>query len=269
MEQKKRLRSPVVLLLGISLLLNAAMGFFLILRTAPPKLTRHALARKAVSSKPKKLPDDGRSSSVLSYDKLPPTVRLNRTNILNALVEKYGYTSYLEIGQGLRTANFEWIRCRIKIGVDPAPSLNAAYRMTSDEFFKINRATFDLIFVDGLHEAGQVERDILNSLEILNANGTILVHDCNPTTKEMQLVERTQGVWTGDVWKARVKLRATRPDLKMVVIDAGSGCGLIRRGRQELIRLPGNLSYEFLDKNRKEWLNLVDGQHFLEDLKRD
>jgi hypothetical protein len=33
--------------------------------------------------------------------------------------------------------------------------------------------------------------------------------------------------------------------------------------------LPGNLSFELLDKNRKEWLNLVDGTAFLEDLKRD
>jgi len=269
MTPKKLLRSPGSLLLGISLLLNAVLGFYLVRRADFSKPGKPAAVKEADSPKPKKQPAGGRRSSVLSYDKIPPSLRLNRTSILNTLVEKYSYTSYLEIGQGLRTANFDWIRCRIKIGVDPARGLNAAYQMTSDDFFKINNDTFDLIFIDGLHQADQVEKDILNALKVLNPNGTILVHDCNPTTREMQLVTRGQGLWTGDVWKAWVKLRATRPDLKMYVIDAGSGCGLIRRGRQDLIQLPGNLSFELLDKNRKEWLNLVDGTAFLEDLKRD
>jgi hypothetical protein len=68
-----------------------------------------------------------------------------RTNILNTLVERYAYTSYLEIGQGLRNVNFDWVRCLIKIGVDPDRGLNAAYQMTSDDFFKINNDTYLLI----------------------------------------------------------------------------------------------------------------------------
>jgi hypothetical protein len=148
--------------------------------------------------------------------------------------------------------------------------MKAAYQMTSDEFFSLNKQTFDLIFIDGLHLADQVERDILNALTVLNEHGTILVHDCNPTTRKMQMVPRVGRAWTGDVWKTWVKLRATRPDLKMYVIDAAStGLGLIRRGRQPTIQLPGSLTYEGLEKNRKEWLNLVDGNAFLEDLKRE
>jgi hypothetical protein len=33
--------------------------------------------------------------------------------------------------------------------------------------------------------------------------------------------------------------------------------------------LPESLSYELLAKNRKKWLNLIDGNAFMEDLKRD
>jgi hypothetical protein len=42
--------------------------------------------------------------------------------------------------------------------------------MTSDEFFEINKSTYDIIFIDGLHIDEQVERDIINGLKILNLN---------------------------------------------------------------------------------------------------
>lgn len=269
MKDKKPFWSPGALLLALSLLLNAAMGFYLVWRADSRRPEKPVAVGGLVSPKPKKQEAEERYSSVLRYDKIPSSLRLSRTSILNTLVERYGYTSYLEIGQGFRRVNFDWIQCLIKIGVDPDRSLKAAYQMTSDEFFRINNDTFDLIFIDGLHHAEQVERDILNALEVLNENGTILVHDCNPITREMQIVPRSQGLWTGDVWKAWVRLRATRPSLKMYVIDADEGCGLIRRGRQDTIRLPESLSYELLDKHRKKWLNLIDGNAFIEDLKRD
>jgi len=139
--------------------------------------------------------------------------------------------------------------------------------MTSDEFFAQNNDSFDLIFIDGLHHADQVERDILNALNVLNENGTICVHDCNPMTKEMQIVPRQQAAWTGDVWKTWVKLRATRPHLKMYVINADNGCGIIRRGTQITTNIPDPLTYEELDKNRGKMLNLVDVNEFLKDLK--
>jgi hypothetical protein len=206
--------------------------------------------------------------SLLRDDSFPPEREIRRTDVLNTLIEKYGYRSYLEIGQGQRTDNIDLIDCPIKIGVDPEKSLNAAYQMTSDEFFAINNDSFDLIFIDGLHMSGQVEKDINNSLKILKENGTIVVHDCNPANEEMQMVPRIQQIaWTGDVWKAWVKFRATRPDLKMYVIDADFGIGIIRKGSQETISLPDNPTYEYLDKNRRKILNLIDIKAFLDDLK--
>lgn len=254
--------------LALFLLFGAAAALNLFSRLSHPTQEDPFAARESPVSKVERQAAPHRYSSVLKYDRIPPGVRLSRTNILNTLVERYGYSSYLEIGQGLSQANFDWVRCRTKIGVDPDKSLNAAYPMTSDEFFALNKAAFDLIFIDGLHQADQVERDILNALQVLNENGSILVHDCNPTSLEMQVIPRSQKVWTGDVWKAWVRLRATRPDLKMYVIKAESGCGLIRRGHQTTIELPDNLTYEGLAENREKWLNLVEPNIFLEDLKR-
>jgi hypothetical protein len=210
-----------------------------------------------------------RRLSLLYQEGTPTPYRITRTAILNTLAERYNYRSYLEIGQGDRRQNHDWIRCAIRVGVDPNPTCKAAYQMTSDEFFKLNNDMYDLIFIDGLHTAEQVNRDIINSLQVLRENGTIVVHDCDPTNKVMQTVPRKQTVWTGDVWKAWVRLRASRDDLLMYVVNADSGCGIIRRGKQQTIRLPETLDYEELDRNRRHWLNLVEVGSFLAAMRMD
>lgn len=207
-------------------------------------------------------------SSILHSKSIPPRGKIKRTMILNTLAEQYNYQTYLEIGQGKKIWNFDWVNCKKKIGVDPVKEYDAAFQMTSDQFFSINKETFDLIFIDGLHHAVQVERDIINALNILNDNGTIVVHDCNPTNESMQIVPRQQKGWTGDVWKTWVKFRASRPDLKMYVVNVDMGCGIIRKGTQKIISLPKPLTYKELAKNRKQLLNLVDIDYFLNDLKK-
>jgi hypothetical protein len=190
-----------------------------------------------------------------------------RTDVLNLMRAKHDYQSYLEVGQGGRDQNFDAIGCRIKIGVDPDRKWNAAFQMTSDEFFAQNKQTFDLIFINGVHDAGQVARDIANSLKVLNPGGSIVVHDCNPTTVEQQTVPKlpNQADWKGDGWKAWVQLRATHDDLKMFTINVDGGCGIITRGKQSKLKLPVELTYQGLDTNRKAWLNLIEVDDFLKD----
>jgi SAM-dependent methyltransferase len=204
---------------------------------------------------------DGPLNAVIS----PPQTRTHVINIIRAI---HDYQSYLEIGQGKREENFDSIGCKIKVGVDPDRNWNATFQLTSDEFFAQNKQTFDLIFIDGLHHADQVERDIANSLKILNPGGTIVMHDCNPTSVEQQMVPRPsdQVDWKGSVWKAWVKFRATRDDLRMYVINVDAGCGVITRGKQTKVKLPAKLTYEALDAHRKEWLNLIEVDDFLKSL---
>ncbi len=72
---------------------------------------------------------------------------------------------------------------------------------------------FDVIFIDGLHLAEQVDRDISNSLKVLKEDGFIVLHDCNPPTewhaREMYAFYHTpaQGQWNGTTWKAFLKYR--------------------------------------------------------------
>jgi hypothetical protein len=164
--------------------------------------------------------------------------------------------------------NFDKVQITgLKHGVDPAPQREVSHRMTSDAFFAQATDTYDLVFIDGLHLAEQVERDIANGLAHLSAAGAVVLHDCNPLTADAQTDDYDgKKHWNGTVWKAWVKLRATRSDLSMRVIDIDEGCGIVERGSQSTIDLPSTefaqLTYESLDRDRTRLLNLVTADEF-------
>lgn len=191
---------------------------------------------------------------------------MTRTDIINHLIEKIDAKSYLEIGVREPEGNYNKIVCENKVAVDPVPLGQGIIALTSDAFFKQNTETFDIIFIDGLHVADQVERDIINSLAVLNPGGYIVCHDMNPTEELMQMVPiQTNGAWTGDCWKAWVKLRSEREDLSMFVLDTDYGVGVIKKGEQEVISLDGlKLTYSNLVANRTEWLNLINSNMLYE-----
>lgn len=191
----------------------------------------------------------------------------NHTHIINHLATLYGYRTYLEIGVRIRENNLDKILVPETTGVDPNPATRADFVMTSDAFFEQEgHRRFDLIFIDGLHTGEQVARDIENSLNALNPGGTIVLHDLNPPTAEIgrpdPSVKASVASWCGTSWQGFVQYRATRDDLEMYVVDADWGCGIIRRGRQTPYKGPWR-TYEDLDANRKEALNLITVQEFL------
>lgn len=192
---------------------------------------------------------------------------LSRTDVINNLIRKNKLSRYLEIGVADAVANFDRIRCDYKAGIDP--NVDCKYRMTSDDFFRNYQGErFDLIFADGLHTAEQTLRDINNALNFITENGFVVVHDCNPASEEMQWpIERLSPdafwhpgwckiTWCGDVWKAFAKLRATRPELGMYVVDIDFGVGVINKSSQKLFTKKIVPEYEFLEENRKKLLNL-------------
>lgn len=153
-----------------------------------------------------------------------------------------GRTHYLEIG--VETGQlFNALRAKHKTGVDPAPpAMFAPVRgsrfceQTSDAFFA-DPANAELVvhvaFVDGMHLAEYVARDIANAsaaiLRTLQADpttgeGWLLLDDVLPRDKvEQHRVPRgawyDRGVlkygapWTGDVWKTAAALIRARPEL--------------------------------------------------------
>ena len=191
---------------------------------------------------------------------------MERFDIINKLINYYGYESYLEIGV-LKRDSFDVVKCKNKVSIDP--NHPATYKMESDAFFEhINeekfwkektKMTWDIIFIDGWHEREQVKRDISNSLNHLNDNGTIVCHDMCPPS-EMHLLPR----YCHNSWEAFGHFRKTDKNLDMFVVDTDCGCGVIRKGSQALYE--GNIEseWEFFDKNKKEILNLISVEEFNE-----
>lgn len=187
---------------------------------------------------------------------------MTRTDIINKFIISRNYLRYLEIGVRNPDSNFNKVRCAFKVGVDP--NVDTTYRMTSDEYFKQSTDIFDIIFIDGLHLEEQVDKDIANSLSCLSSNGVIILHDCNPIAYEHQIEEYDfKSTWNGTVWKSFAKLRMNADNLSMYCIDTDHGCGVIEYGVQQIFDKQIPLTYQSLDMNRKDMLNLINVDEFL------
>lgn len=213
---------------------------------------------------------------------------MNREQVIQKIIDVTKAKRYLEIGVYQGTT-FQKIRCRRKVAVDPDFHISLRskarfilrnlgsvyYKMTSDDFFAHyrNRQKFGVVFIDGLHNYRQSFIDVGKALDVLNEGGVIIMHDCNPPTAAaavpanswyeadaMNLPGWTRE-WNGDVWKTIARLRSTRNDLNVIVLDCDYGLGLITRGLSEktLGLTPNqvdNLTYADLVSHRQEWLNL-------------
>jgi len=188
----------------------------------------------------------------------------SRFDVINYLVKKNNYKSYLEIGCN-KDDLFSKVFIEKKVGVDPNEGGNV--RLTSDSFFNINTDTFDIIFIDGLHIYEQVKRDILNSINILNDKGIILVHDCLPNKIWEQNVPRMNGAWSGDVWKSIVDLRRNKNlDIYTLVADRGIGV-ILNRSNKNLLSLDIDIKkLRFSDYyyNHEKLMNLISFDDFKE-----
>ena len=220
---------------------------------------------------------------------------------IDVLKKRKAKVNYFEIGVQTGFCFFK-IKADNKIAVDPNFIIklknrvkayltntsnfnNKFFELTSDDFFLQqgefikNLGGIDVIFIDGLHLYEQVVTDIENSLKYLNPGGVILVHDCNPLTANAAVRAYTSEevaamnlpgydyIWNGDVFKAIIKLRATRADLDIMVINADHGVAIIRRSttanRLSLTSAQADeFTYEELNKDRASYLNLKEPEYF-------
>lgn len=226
-----------------------------------------------------------------------------RWDIINKLIEENDYKSYLEIGY-YKGWSFDRVKCLSKMAVDPhpcktsdmegwisnpsvgymypednedtyaifrkrsTPSYCTIVKAASDDFFRElpEDTLFDIIFIDGLHEHTQVDRDIDNALQHLSEKGIIVLHDTNPPTY-LHTTRGVDGCWTGDVYISAAR-RITSGTFAGYTVDTDWGVTILSRANETLSGsepkriLETVLWEEFTDK-RREYLNLISPQEFL------
>lgn len=141
-------------------------------------------------------------------------------SVVNAYC-RFGKARYLEIGidQGHTFADVVRGTNAVCWGVDitldnflyPLLKSNPRVRLweeSSDQFFDseplIHRDSFDVIFIDGDHSAGQVWNDLVSATGMITDDGTIILHDTMPLRQEWveshcsdayKTVERLTGIF--------------------------------------------------------------------------
>ena len=187
-----------------------------------------------------------------------------RVDIINRLIKKYNYKTYLEIGvRAMETFDKVNLPEENKESIDPNYDY-VTYQLTSDEAFKTfsKNKKWDIIFIDGLHTSEQVGRDIENSLKHLNENGAIVCHDMLPPNSDWLSLSRC-----GNGWEAFAKLRRTNKNLEMYVVNTDYGCGVIRVGKQTLHKnktLTNYMDFSYFLENKKELMNIKSTEEFKE-----
>ena len=196
-------------------------------------------------------------------------------------------TKYLEIGVRNPGDNYDHIKSNIKYSVDPGIEFKenpVDFKMTSDEFFKKlkddavldKNILFDVIFIDGLHLAEQVDRDIKNALDFIKEDGFVVLHDCNPPSEWHARDQHNYRLspagnnWNGTTWKAFLKWRSN-PKLHSCCIDTDWGVGIISKAVDIGKSYSGTnafFEYSNFKENRVSQLNLLSFSVFKNKIER-
>ena len=220
-----------------------------------------------------------------------------RWDIINAFIRARSCHTYLEIGY-YKGWNFDKIEAPLKVAIDPHPCKDAfqenapsgsiiadtlasfVVKMSSNGYFsKKNEVDeeilshillgshdsieYDVIFIDGLHYAYQVDLDIHNGLKNLSKNGVILLHDCNPPTLEHVTEGAPNGEWNGDVYKSFINYRREGRYLAYT-INEDWGIGVIdtsaKRRENNILNNDAFYHWEVFSRNRADLLGLIDSK---------
>jgi hypothetical protein len=194
-----------------------------------------------------------------------------RHAFINKAISQYKNCKYLEIGVAYNDVfNSIPLKMENKFGVDPQRGGN--FRMTSDEFFKTyNNLKFDVIFIDGMHEYKQCQKDLINSMQSLNSNGIIFCHDFLPRSFFEEHWPPKQNQCSGNIWKLAVELMNSKNvDFKICNIDSGI-CILKLKKNFEYLKIPAleNNNYADFLKSYYPLLPLINSEQALDYIEMD
>jgi hypothetical protein len=180
----------------------------------------------------------------------------DKAELINAVIKHKNYKSYLELGIGQHLWTISQIRCDSISSVDVTKvnDVFPSFVGTTDDFFKNNTKTFDVIYIDADHEENAVLRDFNNSVKCLNEGGVILMHDVGPYNEE-----GTSLYAHGTAYKAFIKIRNSNnyTGFSYEFTEDKDILGFVKKRKNDnklSIPIPDEITYSFYENNKDEIL---------------
>jgi hypothetical protein len=162
----------------------------------------------------------------------------------------------------------------------PAPE---SYDIVRTMLSRDQTPKYDLVFVDPYHSYRCSMIDILGAACLLGPDGIMVVHDCNPPTREVAQPEFKRREWCGLTYEAFIDYANSAKTSALFTVDCDYGCGVIFKNGKILPRefrmTPGrdrlalswfnaksddHRRYSFFELMRGKLLNLISTDRFLE-----
>jgi hypothetical protein len=211
----------------------------------------------------------------------------NKVQLMGVLSASLGLTRYLEVTTTTtggkyaeaRDLSFDTcVRLVYRMGASPSrDDLPIDFRSDTDDIsvplgeIRQRGLTFDLIFVDAHHTYECAKRDLDAAYALLEPGGVIVVHDCNPPTREVAAPQHHDGEWCGVTYKTFIDFCLGNPAIDYVTFDADYGCGVIMKPRNLVRALKNTLRARRQGKLKQRWLTMggnFDSAYTLFDKKR-
>ena len=204
----------------------------------------------------------------------------HRGDLIKETYERIGATSYLELGlEKSPRAPFKLISSSSKHSVDLNTKTKPTYGLSTDAFFdnlnagKLNLPSnykWDIIFIDACHAAEFVYRDLINSLEHLNDDGIIFMHDVLPRSYQYTLERPLGKGHAQDAWKVFHFLLKTMPEVHGCTFrESHGGLGAVIKNPSQtrpLLNKTKNVFYSFRGMNgdTQKMLNEIPQSKFIQ-----
>ncbi|UJP06191.1 MAG: class I SAM-dependent methyltransferase [Nitrosomonas sp.] len=206
---------------------------------------------------------------------------INKGDIINHLITQFKFSSYLEYNKFDGATYYDDICCASKtVAYLPENSyldgrtlqrlLGLAASVDFDQILSLDGLLaryagrrFDLIFFDPVHVRPDVDLALQTLPHLLNPDGVLVVHDCNPTARELTSVRRRPGSWVGETYKAFALFRHFNRAQTLTIAE-DFGVGLIWNHDLRL-DYPTHFDLDYADfaQDRVEYIGLTDYASFL------
>ncbi|MDR0300213.1 MAG: glycosyltransferase [Streptococcaceae bacterium] len=173
--------------------------------------------------------------------------------VINQLIKNNNLKTYLELSHSLPSENFNFIKAKEKILVNPGTDLKyysvdnfeqqkqfVDFQVTTAEFFNQNTEKFDLIVINADHSYENSLSDLNQALKIVNLNGFVVLFNSFPSqfTNTQRESYEAGLFYTGEVWKTVLSaIRQGQDSLKIKTYPWSWGITVIKKISENISKI--------------------------------